>query len=598
MSIPILNQVYDEVRRLSIAGSAVAPGDFRLKKLMPPLEQSGQKTPVFAKVAQAIGKLVESTEKTSAEALLELSTLVNAVLYTQGETGLAGALSPIPTNDLGQQQTQISARILKPLLEALTSTGSGRLEIIKDALERGVFRDLRLVGPALAALDDPYPEIADLIAQEVLTMYGKAILPELRAAFDIRGRGGHERRLALMHNIDPEGSRDFVKRALEDGSKEMRVIAISCLGSSSEDLSFLLEQSRSKAKDVRRAALNALGRCDADEAAKTLCAELEGGDIELAISPVQTSRNPLVLEFVLVQARDQFNTLLSEKTKDKAKLGKQARRMLALLQCLRGREDQAVEQFLLDMFAQREKLAALKGEPSGKDVEHRLVVTMAASSNKTRDILIGAHAGLLEDQLAVAFAAALQTRGPTEVFVLFGPYLTAKVDQKKKERDSVWRKREALAGVLTSSWPMEYSERPGTHELAGKLDPRWLDLAVDHEHEELVLALARPGHAKANALLAKVFENRLKKVKTSYGLTEILNAMVRVKHPQATDALIASIDKYAKLPHNYYSLYWIAKPIADLPKESLPKLEAWLPTLPEKAIDQVLGFVTQLRNRA
>ena len=54
MSIPVLTQVYDEVRRLSIAGSVVAAGDFRLKKLIPPLEAAGQKAPVFAKVAQAV----------------------------------------------------------------------------------------------------------------------------------------------------------------------------------------------------------------------------------------------------------------------------------------------------------------------------------------------------------------------------------------------------------------------------------------------------------------------------------------------------------------------------------------------------------------
>jgi hypothetical protein len=131
MSIAVLNQVYDETRRLSIAGSVVAPGDFRLKKLVPPLEKAGEKAPVFAKVAQAIGKVVDSNEKSSAESLLELSTLVNAILYTQGETGIEGKLVPIETTDLGPQQTQASARLLKPLLEALTTTGSGRHEIIK-----------------------------------------------------------------------------------------------------------------------------------------------------------------------------------------------------------------------------------------------------------------------------------------------------------------------------------------------------------------------------------------------------------------------------------------------------------------------------------
>ena len=41
MSIAVLTQVYDEARRLAVAGSAVARGDFRLKKLLPPLEQAG-----------------------------------------------------------------------------------------------------------------------------------------------------------------------------------------------------------------------------------------------------------------------------------------------------------------------------------------------------------------------------------------------------------------------------------------------------------------------------------------------------------------------------------------------------------------------------
>src|SRR4051812_5347674 len=127
MSIPVLIQTYDEVRRLAIAGSVVAPGDFRLKKLVPQLEQAGQKAPVFAKVAEGVSRLVESNEKTSAAALLELATLVNSILYTQGEAGIAGELTPIKTVDLGTLKTQASARVLKPLQEALTTTGSGRL---------------------------------------------------------------------------------------------------------------------------------------------------------------------------------------------------------------------------------------------------------------------------------------------------------------------------------------------------------------------------------------------------------------------------------------------------------------------------------------
>src|SRR5215218_8894742 len=110
MSIAVLVQVYDEMRRLAIAGSAVAAGDFRLKKLVPQLEKSGEKAPVFAKVAQAVQAVVDGSEKNVSAALLELATLVNAILYTQGETGVAGELKPLETSDLGGQATQASAR--------------------------------------------------------------------------------------------------------------------------------------------------------------------------------------------------------------------------------------------------------------------------------------------------------------------------------------------------------------------------------------------------------------------------------------------------------------------------------------------------------
>jgi hypothetical protein len=140
MSIALLAQVYDETRRLAIAGSVVAPKDFRLEKLVAPLEQAGAKAPVFAKVAEGVKAVVGSNDKTSAQALLDLATLVNAILYTQGETGAPGPLETIETTDLGLQATQTSARVLKPLLEALSTTGSGRLELIRDAHARGAFR--------------------------------------------------------------------------------------------------------------------------------------------------------------------------------------------------------------------------------------------------------------------------------------------------------------------------------------------------------------------------------------------------------------------------------------------------------------------------
>src|SRR5881394_185266 len=163
MSLALIQESAKEVRRLAIAGSPLAVGDFRLKKLIAPLEQAGAKVPVFAQVAKAVSELVNGTEADSASRLLGLSTLLNAILYTQGQTGADGDCREVEIFVTGCSSTTTTARVLKPLMEALTSAGGGRLEVVQAAVERGLFYDLRLIGPAIRALDDNFPELADLV---------------------------------------------------------------------------------------------------------------------------------------------------------------------------------------------------------------------------------------------------------------------------------------------------------------------------------------------------------------------------------------------------------------------------------------------------
>src|SRR4051794_31981004 len=137
MSLALLQESAKEVRRLAIAGSALAIGDFRLKKLVPPLDQAGAEVPVFAQVAKAVSELVNGTEKTSAANLLQLSTLLNAILYTQGESSAEGPYRELEMCSSKCSSTRTPARILKPLVQALTSAGAGRFEMVKSAVERG-----------------------------------------------------------------------------------------------------------------------------------------------------------------------------------------------------------------------------------------------------------------------------------------------------------------------------------------------------------------------------------------------------------------------------------------------------------------------------
>jgi hypothetical protein len=599
MSIALLTQVYDETRRLSIAGSSAAVGDFRLKKLAPPLEQAGQKAPVFAKVAQAITKLTDSNEKTAPEAILDLSTLLNAILYTQGETGASGKLTPIETIDLGAAPTQTTARVLKPLLEALSNTGSGRLEVIKDAHARGVFRDLRLVKPALAALDDPYGEIADFISEQVLPLYGTAILPELRAKFDHKGRGGNVRRLTLMHTLAPSGSRELVKQALEEGSKEVKVAAIECLGDAPEDLKFLLDQAKAKSQDVRRAALNALGKSTSDSAVMVLFQTLEHDDIDLAISPIRATTSSKLKKLVLVAARSQFDALLTTTFKDKAELSKLTQRMLSLLECLRGRTDDDAASFFCRAFEAREGLESLASEPSGKDVLSKLLDLMSEGPTASRKLLANWRPPEESDHLPIVFLAASTVLTPGELFDAFAHYYSNPPNPKKSRSPNSKNKPTTMSLLLAHLiWPSSHP-LDRKFQIAGimeqPLDSRWLDLAVKQADIDVVLNLARPGHTGANELLSKELAARTKKSRNLYDAEEVVRTMIKVDHPLATESVLSLIGMQEK---SHQNLYWLFPLIEYLPKDAAPKLEALLTTLPDKVVDQLLDHITELKSKS
>ncbi|MCA9049612.1 MAG: HEAT repeat domain-containing protein, partial [Planctomycetaceae bacterium] len=324
MSIAVLNQVYDEVRRLAIAGSNLAAGDFRLKKLAEPLQKSAQKAPVFGKVADCIDKVVNSTQKDSAESLLELATLTTAILYTQGETGLDGKLEPVKSQDLGLTVSNTSARVLKPLIEALTTIGSGRLETIRDAHERGAFRDLRLIKHAIAAIDDKYGEIGDFVADRVLPMYGKAICPEIREGYDPKGKGDDARRLRLLHTLDPQATRELVDAALDEGSKDVRLSAIQCLEGRDDCIPFLLQQVKAKIKDVRAAALKSLASLDHADVVPVLQTALAGADVDLVAAYVSANPSSDLKKFIVEEAGRQLAALLAARGKPPKKAAPKA----------------------------------------------------------------------------------------------------------------------------------------------------------------------------------------------------------------------------------------------------------------------------------
>jgi hypothetical protein len=596
MSIATLTQVYDEVRRLAIAGSSVAPGDFRLKKLIPPLEQAGAKAPVFAKVAQAVQALVDSTEKTASPALLELTTLVGAVLYTQGETGIEGTLEPIATTDLGIRATQTSARAIKPLVEALSTTGSGRVEIVRDAIERKLFHDLRLVRPAVRAIDDPYPEIADLIAEHVLPLYGKAIVPELKASFDLKSKSaGHQRRLKLMHRLDPAATRELVQQALEGGSKEIKIVAIECLGASDADIGYLLEQSKAKAKDVRAAALRAIARAPSQtvESVKSLLTAIEGDDVELIARVEFKQRVPAIDSAVVEQLTAQIANVLKEK--DAAKLGAAILRAMHLVDCLKGSTDAKAEALLIDIIDKAPKLANLKAQPAGSDLNEVVARVGCTATDAVKRRLAETKAADISI-FDYAVRAAYEVYSPQQFYDVYSPALRNLAPGSGKRGRAVDLAK-SVEGVFCGKQLKVvhglyfYLEAPPRSDIP--IDPRWIDLAIEIKRTRLVCHLIPSGHAKAAAYLTDIVKD--KKADDS-DRTDALAALQRIGHPGIVDLMghLISTSTSENLHHFVYNLMSV---IPKLSIDALPAIEALYQRLPEAFADEWIEPIAQLKRK-
>lgn len=614
MSIAVLTQVYDEVRRLAIAGSSLAPGDFRLKKLIPPLETAGQKAPVFGKVAELSRKVVEASEKESADALLNLSTLVSSILYTQGESGISGTMKPLETVDLGPPVTGTSARVLKPLIEALTTTGSGRLEIIRDAHQRGAFRDMRLVNPVLQAIDDPYGEIGDLIADDVLPVYGRTIYPEVKKGFDVKGRGGHVRRLRLMHRLDPEATKPLVEEALESGSKEMKIAALGCIGDSKDGLVHLLDQVSARTKDIRTAALNGLAKFKTKDAVAALLSALSGKDADIAIVPAAKNASPQILKYLL----EECQTLLDEvvTAKAKAKRASALTRLQVLLQGFSERTDKKTVDFLKSIFDRREELCDVKGSvssPDGSDIVWYATQLLVSTGAKPVLKMLGeSHAGLPSQVLHCCFVGAVQTMTPKNVYDEYSSYLLAKASRKKADNDVRDRKEAIIESVASiaigrqydfSDYHYAYRTRfygmsvmePGTNV---KLDPRWLDAAIEADELDLVTTLRRPKHKKLNSYLSSQLASKLKKRDAYWEVRTVMESMIAVEHPDVVESFLTSLSKcLGAKGHTYYYTYWLGRLIPELPKAALKPLEELIPTLPDKAADELVPQIAELQTR-
>jgi hypothetical protein len=594
MSLALILESAKEVRRLAIAGSPLAVGDFRLKKLVAPLEQAGSKVPVFAQVAKAINDVVNGKETDSAANLLNLSTLLNAILYTQGQSGSEGDCCELEVFASNCTSTRTPARVLKPLVQALTSTGGGRYEIVKSAVERGAFNDLRLIDPAIQALGDVYPELADLVAEKILPGYGLGLVPLLQCGLDLKGKKQDARRLQIMHQLDREGTLALCKTALEDGSPEVKAAAIACLGQHEDCLPLVLEQANTKNKLLRAAALEALAEHDRPEITKLFTELVKGKALDILARPFRILRNRQVLNALLDEGKRVFALLLKGDSE-------QIPRYWEILDCLDKRKDAEVEEFVLGCFTQGDKIGKLKGAKNsyvaGDDVMIRLAgLLYSVGTPRTLEAILAKRDVLPPTVFGVVLRSALRTWSAEKVFAEFSPLLGQTKGVGKDKCAELERFISAAAWDDTSRFSPALADddlNAAEQQTFKKVtwDARWLDAAIKAGQQTIACCLARPAHKAALHYLLNLGEA---KKASDPGL--LIRALVRCEYPKVTEVFLNLVAKKTKgAKYLDYELQFLFENARYLPVADLPKLDAFAAKLDEKFMDAFLEALAPLR---
>ena len=580
MSIALLVQANTELRRLAVAGSKLAAGDFRLKRLVEPLQAAGAKAPVFAKVAGSLHELLEAKPEDSAGKLLQASTLIGAVLYTQGQTAIAGDAAPVSGDETAVLPTkEISARRLRPVLEAMSTTGSGRHEVIESAFKEGLFADLRLMEPAIRHLNDPYPPVADLIADKILPSFGPRIVPHMREQVDPKGGSASARALRVVHALEGEDALPLLTEILDDGNAEMKIAAINCLAAYDSAVGLLKEQTAAKNKDVRRAALHALGDRGDGDILELLITALCGKDSDAAVVPIRANRSAELSERLVTTGAQLRDAVLGKKV-----TAEDLRRFNNCLRCLAGRKDAAVISFFIECFAQRDKLAAVpeKGYLSGGDLIDHLVAAMAESGDVgLRGELVSAIADLEGEALQNAVAMVMGGDAG-EAFAVLAPYLEPLKDKKPKRNAATKRSKEILAAIEGCM----HRQRRGSRG-----DARWLDLALAINHNGLILLCARPGHAaclkRLHGMLGQV---------PLHQADDVIAAMIACEAKDALECFCATVRKWVKQSGNHRWYMWhLLRLIPQFGAAALPTLDSLAAELPDDLTMQMLEYLQPLR---
>lgn len=258
MNLEPLYELKERLESSIIAGVSLLSEDFRLARAVRNMEALAGLAPVFNKIFQAANELLSDGCTNKADTLLDTLALTDAVLKTQAMVSVEGEIKPLEAAE-GTAYTDIPYSVAAPILEALSSQGTGCYSFIMDEHKRnpGIFSDYRIKPALVEALGAAYTELANHI-EEWLSEEDASLIPLLKKGFDPKGKKEMVRRVHIIENIAKAAENQWYLSMLEEAEKDIRAALIYALRHNSGNQEILMGFVKTEKGSCKKAALWAL----------------------------------------------------------------------------------------------------------------------------------------------------------------------------------------------------------------------------------------------------------------------------------------------------------------------------------------------------
>lgn len=590
MRIQPLYDLQQEINRLFIAGSKFAKGDPRLQKHIAVLSKLGEKAPVFKKMATDIEDLIQADTQESAEKLMNLSNLLYAVLYTQGEFTVeeAEVTTQQPSLAISEISTTYSYLQLKPVIEALTISNSGRLEVLKDAFERNLFQDSRTFQYLNIALADKYSELCEYVEETIIPSIGKPMLYFLLEGFKYEDKTEQVRRLRLLALLGYSDLQTVIDTIMAESLPALQAEAITILSADAKHEPLIISLAEDKNKLVREAVYQALAVLNTQSSLEKLKDVYVKNtknktNLQLVTKALSTSSMPFFFAEVMDQVVGAFETLiaLDQETEDK-KVGEAVERFILHLDVLKEKGQPEVFAFLAQVITNKQLGIVLTAKKAFLNYSVSNLFFAIEACLKTYD-----KAQVLEfyeQHIHRAFSSEYQSRWwfdymevavqfytPEKVYDIFGP---------RFGKDKALITPTALFHVYTDVYGYHYQNTEAIQVTGDKIDRRWIPLLFgyfdgkirwDNTYNEVLLLLHTV--EPINKELDKLLKELTLQIAPEEQIT-IFELLMERQVKDRFEVIYKAMDRFPKNSY-YYALYRLMNNgfWTQFPKEYAPKFK-------------------------